>query len=494
MKNAPAIVGVTTPVTSEDVTAKPYLPPTDPLDKDQKQARARVILRDIPITVIADHWTYERVRGALESHCAGMFFESAQLWEAIMGDARVQAVVGSRVGALLGLPVDHTPSTTDGENTPESDEVLEAWKKAYPKLCTRAVLSEIKRWTIGLGFAIAQVQWNTEVTPWQPYLKVWHPQFIYYRWDTRSYWVMTQDGVVEVTPGDGTWFLHGPNGDYRGWMYGAIRALALPWLLRTFALRDWARYCEVHGMPMMKAITPAVGFEDAKAEFTNALQSLGTETVVELPQGIDGQGFDLELLEASDRAWEAFKGLKDTADIDITLAVVWQNLTTEVKEGSMAAARVHGDVKQSCLEFDESTLVADIHEELARPFALYNFGNADLAPFTHYRVEPIEDEAAAMKALLDFSLAVQQLRAAGVSFDLHRLAKNYGVRMKLEESEEKTSKSGQIFEYHYKYGLIKKNEGRKSIGFDEVPGGDEFVSAATVTEQPADGSAEEATK
>lgn len=489
VKNAPRVPAVIPPTTSGeagDTQVKPYLPPHDPLDKDSKE-RARVLRRDIPITIASSNWDYPRVRAALESHAAGLFFESAQLWEMIEGDDRVQAVLGSRIGALSGLPCTHTaPSEDDGKTSDEAtlDVVLDAWQKAYPKLVTREVISQVKRWAIGLGFAIAQVQWDTEVTPWQPYLKVWHPQFVYYRWDTRSFWVASQDGSLEVTPGDGTWFLHAPNGAYRGWMYAAIRALAIPWLLRQQARRDWARYNEIHGTPMLKAIVPAVGYEEAKQNFISALQNIGQEAVVELPQNVDGKGFDLSLLEASDRAWEAFKGLIDQQDSAITLTLAWQNLTTEVKEGSFAAARVHGDVKQTCLEFDESTFVHDVHNQLARPFALFNFGDADDAPYTHYKTEPIEDEVAKMAALVSFSTAVMQLRSGGVAFDLHKLAQAYGVKLSLDKVTEDKSKAGQVFEYHFKYGLIRKNEGRELIGLPPVEGGEEFVSAATVVEDP----------
>jgi len=238
---------------------------------------------------------------------------------------------------------------------------------------------------------------------------------------------MTQDGPVPITPGDGRWFVHAPHGIYRGWLRGAIRPLALPWLLRNFAMRDWARYSERHGLPMIKAEVPAVANALDKARFQDQLANIGQESVVVLPQNVDGTGFDVTLMEAHDRSWDSFKGLIDRCDTAITLTLQWQNLTTEVKEGSLAAARVHSDVKQSALEFDDSTLSQDIYDQLARPFAEFNFGDRELAPRTSWDVEPVEDVGARMVALKAFAEAIKDLRQAAVDFDVSDLAKAYGI-------------------------------------------------------------------
>lgn len=447
-----------------DAYGNPFGPPVDPLRDVDRDVVGKVFYRDLPIVSLNEaSWGYESVRGALAEHAAGQFLRSALLWDAITGDDRVAAVLGSRVGALFGLPVVYTASKKGDES--QRATVLEAWKSAYPLLAPRTVASEIKQWALGVGFGVSQVVWDTDTDDglWQPYLRPWHPSATYFDWNTRQLVAMTQDGPVQITPGDGNWFVHAPWGIYRGWLRGAVRPLALPWLLRDYASRDWARYNERHGMPIIKAYVPAVGDADEKEAFGQKLANMGREAVILCPTEVDGDKYDATLLEAMDRAWESFKSLIDRADIAITLTLAWQNLTTEIHEGSQAAAREHGDVKQSALEFDDATWDHDVVQQLARPYAAFNFGDPNLAPRTHYDVEPLEDQKTAIDCLMNFATAVKTLREAGQAVDVARLAEAYRVRG-WAVTAGTDSKVAQIFAYHLEAGVVSVNEIRDTLG------------------------------
>ena len=95
-------------------------------------------------------------------------------------------------------------------------------------------------------------------------------------------------------------------------------------------------------MPIKKAIVPASAEENQRDAYEAALSQLATETTIMVSQGNDGvNSYDLELVEAKDTAWEAFPGLRDHCDMAIVLALMFQNLTTEVKGGSFAATTAH---------------------------------------------------------------------------------------------------------------------------------------------------------
>jgi len=458
-----------------DQFGAPFGPPVDPLRDVDRNVAANVIRRDNPIVSLNEgEWGYEAVRATMAEHGAGQFMRSAMLWDAITGDDRVSAVLSSRVGALFGLPVVYTESKKGDASLRKP--VLEAWKNAYPKLAPRSVASDVKQWALGLGFGVSQVVWDTDTDDglWQPYLRAWHPAATYFDWQTRQLVAMTQDGPVHITPGDGNWFVHAPWGVYRGWLRGAIRPLSLPWLLRDYASRDWARYNERHGMPIIKAYVPAVGDADEKEQFGRKLANMGREAVILCPTEVDGEKYDATLLEAMDRAWESFKALIDRSDMAITLTLAWQNLTTEIKEGSQAAAREHGDVKQTALEFDDAGWDYDVESQLARPFAAFNFGDAELAPRTHYDVEPLEDQAVALTCLVNWATAVKTLREAGQAIDVQALAIAYRVRVVINVTTE--ARVAQIFAYHLTAGVITVNEVRKTLGLNPTgnPADDEL--------------------
>lgn len=471
--------GTNAPFSLLDAYGRPYRAPADPLDGADADSVARVVHRDIPITTLADSWTVERVREALAQAELGMFFEIAQLIDAVIADDRVHASLGSRVGALFGLPEVH-------REAPNGKRALKAWRGAWKKLNPSHALAEVKRWAIMLGFGVAEILWDTSVTPWQPYLKPWHPMFMRYDFNRRCLMAATLDGEIEITPGDGRWFVHAPHGLYRGWMFGVVRAIAEVWLQRRYAARDWARYCERHGIPIVQAIVPTTGKKEDKARFVQSLAGMGTESVVMTPQDAGGKGYDVKMIEAHDRSWEAFKGQIERCDTAITLAIQWQNLTTEVKEGSLAAGRVHADVKQSCLEFDARTMSHDTDEQLGRPYASFNFGDANLAPSTGWDVEPVEDRKEQVATLESFTRALTALRTSNVDVDVAALAEAYNLPLPLAETvNEAGEKVVPIFAYHMAAGVVTVNEVRARLGLPPRDDGDVLLGGAKPAEEGA---------
>ena len=102
--------------------------------------------------------------------------------------------------------------------------------------------------------------------------------------------------------------------------------------------------------------------------------------------------------------------------MDIVLAILMQNLTTEVTGGSFAATSSHMDIRQSGIEEDNEAWKLTIHDQIARPFAFLNFGDADLAPWSDWNVTPITDYDSNAKRFYSFGQAVQILRQGGVAF------------------------------------------------------------------------------
>lgn len=393
--------------------------PQDPLRGSLN--RTRVIYRDLPLVTIQHTWSVAQVRSALAGHVAGMFESSGQLVDSIIADDRVTATLNSRLSGLFSRELRH--STARGmEDSREAREVRDAWAHYWHDIVACGALQQILAYQVLFGFWPAQLVWSRRTTKWGdlylPIVRPWHARYTYYHWDIRRYVALTMDGPRVIHPGDGKWLLHAPRGEYRAWMWGGIRAIAEAWLLRHFALRDMARFSEVHGMPIRKGIAPAAGDPQERDLFAQQLANLGQETTILVSRGVDGQGmdYDLELVEASDAAWEVFPGLVDRCDMAIVLALLFQNLTTEIKGGSFAAASAHMDIRQQGIADDNSSLRTTIHEQIARAFAHVNWGDADLAPWTDWDVTPREDYDANARRFYSFGQSVQILRQGGVAF------------------------------------------------------------------------------
>jgi phage gp29-like protein len=396
--------------TDDPAFQTPRANPADGLTKSD----ARVVYRDLPIVSSLTTWTVEQMREAVWSHMWGVFEQSGQLCDAILGDDRIQATLGSRISNLFGREVIHEPAN----DSDAAREVCDAWAEHWPNMATPSVMTELAVYSILMGFEPFQVPWDTSGPKWLPYIRPWHPRYTYYHWQLRTYVAMSQDGPLAIQPGNGKWGLHAPYGEYRGWIRGAIRPVATPWLGRHWALRDWLRFSEVHGIPIKKLYVPAASDEAQRDRAVTAVSQLGSETAIMLARGVDGErtGYDLELEEAKDTAWESFPGLRDHCDMAIVLSIMFQNLTTEVTGGSLAATSSHMDVRDDSAAYDNKEWSATIRQ-VSKPFAWINYGDPALAPKTRWDVQKRGEWEANAKQFQQFGTAIEVLRRGGIEFD-----------------------------------------------------------------------------
>jgi hypothetical protein len=339
---------------------------------------------DLPINLLPQ-WSVASIRSAVQAHNNGQFGMASLLVESMLADDRIQGALNGRLKGVTKSSVAMTPSEVGGAKRIEAATVIE---RLWPEMFPEEFLDQMLTWFIFSGFGLAEMIWEVLDGLWVPRLKVWHPLYIWYDVARRRYVVITLDaGLVYVEPNDPKWFLFTPYGSYRGWIRGAVRSCSVPWIVRQFALRDWARYSEVHGLPQKKVKYPAQSPAAAKAAFVGRIKNLGAETTIALPQqaGQDAATWDVELLEARDRSWEAFKGLIDQCDRSIVLNLRGTNLTTEVRGGSFAAAKSHREEDSDYSESDTRKFGRAARDQVLKPFCLYNYGDAALAPSPAFR-------------------------------------------------------------------------------------------------------------
>lgn len=375
-----------------------------------------IVYRDIPNITTLTSWDVPTVRSALSGLMEGVFDRAGQFADALFADDRVQATMGSRLAGLWGREARHRPAN----DSSAAREVLDAWVDHWRALEDSYGFDETAAYTILMGFGHGQIVWDTTGKIWKPYPRPWHPRYEFYHWPARRYVAISQDGLLPIVPGDGKWYAAEPYGSYRGWVRGAMRALAEPWLGRRFAIRDWWRFNEVHGIPTRVGYTPAAADPGERAQFEKSLGQLGSETTLLIPRGVDKDlGYEYALVEAADTNWESFERTINQCDLAIVLAIKFQNLTTEITAGgSYAAAREHGKVDVAQIKKDNAVWRCTIHRDFARPFAQFNFGDADLAPITDRDVPdpPREDYSAAAEQFAKLGTAMQAMAAAGVKF------------------------------------------------------------------------------
>lgn len=371
-------------------------------------------------------WSPPRVRAALRQMADGDFAEGARLADAVMGDDRVQAVLGTRVNGLLSLPVTFEPA----RDTARDRKAAKRLEGEFRNIAPRQALSELYMWALMVGAAPAQVLWSMTRDNARPTIDPWSPERLRYDPAERQYVIRTSEGERPLELGTAHWMLVTPFGRHRSHNRALVRALAIPWLAKVYAIGDWSTYSEVHGAPVRAGIAPAGANDDEKRRFRADLANLASDASIVLPEG-----WDLKLIEAGGKHPDSFEQLIAWADRAITIAVLGQNLTTDVQGGSLAAASVHDAVRNDLLKADAEVLSTAVHDQILTWWAEFNIGGHDggvsSAPWPRWQTRrPVDEQKKAeadmkrAEALLQFVTAAQK---AGVPVDWAAMARSYGL-------------------------------------------------------------------
>jgi phage gp29-like protein len=399
---------------------------------------------DLPISSFAGWDRVQQIEGILTAHDYGQIRNSAILIDAMERDDRISGVLSTRVGGLLAAPVEVKAANAKVKAARIARELGgdDATTGILSSIMPNSALGAMSRWGQTLGIAVAELIWTTGVDRWVPRVKVWHPQFLYWDWMHGCFVLTTATGMVQLPKidenprSDGKWFIWCPYGYQYGWLRAAVRTLAFKYLMRSWNYRDWARYNERYGKPIVAGVVPAKAALDAKEQFEIDLVNMGDDSVVILPQGEDpATGYDLKLIEAKSRGYQTFDDFKGQLDADIAIAVLGQELPSQSKGGSLGSAKgdIRDDVRLDKRVEDAGIFVA-FREQVLTYWADYNFGDPELAPRPEAQVIPEEDEteeATGMKMLGD---ALQSLELGGEGrVDVLAVLERQGVPILSEE-------------------------------------------------------------
>ena len=169
---------------------------------------------------------------------------------------------------------------------------------------------------------------------------------------------------------------------------------------------------------MTLAETPMAADPTERSNFVNQLANLGSEATVLVGKGVDkDSSYGVSMVEAVDKSWECFPGLILSCDADIVLALMFQSMTTEATEGALKAEIAAGmDIREAGIQDDDKAWRTTIRRDVARPFAFFNFGDPNLAPWTERDVASRAMYDANGKKFQAFGTGLQAMSAAGYKF------------------------------------------------------------------------------
>lgn len=374
-------------------------------------------------------WDITAVRSALDQHEEGDLARSALLAEALLRDARIGAGLRTRVAALVGKGSGFTFEAAETRKA-TSGRIAKRLQSSWHEWVPDAVLARLLADCILLGVAYGTIAWSTSPAgEWIPRLTPWHPGNLTWEDSEQRWYTQTRTGRVAVDRADPAWFLVEPAG-MRSFMGGAIRALGLPFVFRNFSERDWLRYNERHGMPVIKVREPA-GIEGTERDaFYSRIKRMGREAVVGLPGGTPETAGDVSFLEFSAKGGQdAFGSFLERLDKQIDLTLLGQTLTTEVSGGSLAAARVHDRVRSDYLSADAEMLGSELRSQVIVPWCAFNVPGFKVedAPWPAWETEQPEDLNESAERMGKALTALQTARDIGLPVDIEAFAEKFNI-------------------------------------------------------------------
>lgn len=372
-------------------------------------------------------------------HELGRFRLSARLADAMGRCPRISGALETRVRALTSrsaLPF--AVETSDEGDGRKRSAAAERMRALWWNVCPEDATAPLLRDAIMLGAAVGFNAWSDDWVPRLHWLPPHGLSFEDYALDgtRRHTWVYTAaDGKrYEVTPGDGTWFLYLPNGP-RSWMQGRIRQLGIPWLMSTWTERDWARYNEKHGLPILSIDEPYNAQDDVEGSggangsladaYYAQFKNLPNEAVLRNPQGQtkDEPGWSAKWLEPVSDTWTSFKDHLAHYGSLVDQSLLGRDSSAGPKggDGELATERVRVEY----LSADAESFSTALREQVWKPDAEFNFGDRDVAGWGRWNTRPPPDFASRASTLKALGEALEKLLPMGI--DGGPIAEEFGL-------------------------------------------------------------------
>jgi len=278
-------------------------------------------------------------------------------------DAHIFAEMTKRKNAVAGLDWTLTSSRQAGARDKKS--VLEFENMIRDSIDTETLVFDLAD-AIGKGFACLEITWQRGVNGWWlPAALTPRPQ----RWFTTDQATREQIRLRNQSSYEGEelwpngWIVHRHSAK-AGQMptQGLYRVLALPYLFKNFAIKNWLRFTELYGVPI-RVLFHHETDATRKLELQQALTNLGAAGVALLQGGTQD---DLVTVEAATGEGQGFLNLIEWAEKSESKAILGGTLTSQAdgKTSTNALGSVHDEVRLMIRSHDAKQIAATLTTQL----------------------------------------------------------------------------------------------------------------------------------
>lgn len=419
----------------------------------QPNTDAPRIFIEPPVPTTTEFATVDQVRGVIQQLDQGNFRMPALMFERMLWNPRLRAVLETRMAGLISTEIRWMPASNNRDCRRAAKEMDEDWRF----IASSPMRKQMWQTSLFLGFGLAQRSADTAPSGRTIFkLRPYWAGFAQWYWSRKAYRIVTFDaGVTESgspsvdrkavdkfapslaeripLASEQPWVIAEPFGvnSYRG---GLLHAAWRPWLGHDWAMRDQARASEKHGIGIIKAKYPRGEGEQHKAslaKWLGGLRSMGTEGNVPLEQRGEGEAnYDVEPFEFNGSGFQAISDTMNSNAVALAILLLGHNLTTEIKGGgSYAAAGVADYIRDDKKFEDGDGEYSYAGPQLVVPWAVANYGDPALAPIARYVTDSPAVNLQRAQMINALGMASAQLRANVPKVDLEQLAEEFRLPM-----------------------------------------------------------------
>jgi phage gp29-like protein len=395
------------------------------------KSAVRPVVRDTSETVVASQpsvrstvlWTPALLQSLSLQADSGDLYRLGDLVEQMLADDRIPELLDTLVGDVLSADLtfekDARSKVGDAE---KADELDTDWPLGYDD----DELKQLGMWTLmtGVGFCKHEAWLDSEGGRIVPLLKWWHPkQFLYRQFPiTDRTWLVRDEngGQTPLAAGDGTWVILTRRGEFRPWANGLWRELCWWWMLKRCAIQDWGVHSEKSSKLVVNSDNETTA--EMRKGIAKYVYEASKDAVISLPPG-----FKMELIELSANTREIYQAQVDAANAAFAIAILGQNLTSDVSSGSLAAAEVHERKENRKVTGVAKMLAKGLQQQSIAWWAEYNFGDRALAPYPRWDTDPPEDSSAKATTFKTTADGLVSLKNAGYKLKPEQIETDFGL-------------------------------------------------------------------
>ena len=364
------------------------------------------------IVTRATAWDYYRVQLALPnpSDVLQKLSKNIEEVDQLLVDGRVKAALNNRRAGTMSLKW-----TIDQGEAPS--RMFKLVKDLFNELDIYNIMGEMLLAPL-YGYSVTEVIWKADGGLILPTSLQGKPQRWFVYSDTNELRTKTKMEQVQGERLPPRKFLvtryHPTYSDPYAGREALFNSLYWPVRFRHLLLQYAMQFAEKYGTPWIDVTMEGGLQQERLQEVINIIQNTYQDGIIAHPENTKVQAIDV----GDSKSMDNYGVLLDILNREIDMTILGTNLTSEVKGGSFAAAKVHEGVRKDIVQ-EDSRMVEQAMNQLIEWIGWYNFPSAVKLPqFRLYENNPPTKD----RAEIDIMLAKM-----GVKFTKNYFERSYGL-------------------------------------------------------------------